>query len=155
MCIRDRYLPAQQGSITDPEGNILGEHDGLMFYTLGQRQGLKIGGRRNSAESPWYVVEKKITENILVVAQGHEHPLLFSSSLKAEQVHWIHEMPVLPLQATAKTRYRQPAQDCIISATSATQYQIDFKLPQRAITPGQSVVFYQNEVCLGGGIIVT
>jgi tRNA-specific 2-thiouridylase len=149
------YLPAQPGDIQTPEGKIIGQHDGLMFYTLGQRQGLKIGGLRNAPESPWYVVAKNMAENHLIVAQGHNHPLLFSNALIAEQVHWINGKPdQFPLQISAKTRYRQTDQACIIHPLSEHQYKIIFAEPQRAVTPGQSVVFYQEDICLGGGIIV-
>ncbi|MHB1948826.1 MAG: tRNA 2-thiouridine(34) synthase MnmA [Gammaproteobacteria bacterium] len=149
------YLPAQPGPIKTPEGKTIGQHDGLMFYTLGQRQGLKIGGLKNTDESPWYVVAKHLEENVLIVAQGHDHPLLFAPSLIAEQVHWINGTPDdFPKELWAKTRYRQPDQACTIHPLTQNQYRIDFVKPQRAITPGQSVVFYAGEVCLGGGIIV-
>lgn len=150
------YLPAQPGKIQTPDGKVIGTHDGLMFYTLGQRQGLKIGGLKNADEEPWYVVDKNITDNILIVAQGHDHPLLYSHELIAEKVHWINDEPAqLPLQAWAKTRYRQADQACIIHLQSNNQYRIVFTEAQRAITPGQSVVFYQGDLCLGGGIIVS
>lgn len=149
------YLPAQPGKIQTPEGKTIGEHDGLMFYTLGQRQGLKIGGLKNTAESPWYVAAKDMQNNILIVAQGHDHPLLLAQSLIADQVHWINGNPTeYPLHAYAKTRYRQKDQACIIELIQENQYKVTFTEPQRAITPGQSVVFYQDEICLGGGIIL-
>ncbi len=148
-----RFLPAQPGIIETPEGKSLGEHDGLMFYTIGQRQGLKIGGIAESSGEPWYVVAKDIPNNRLIVAQGHNHPLLFSSRLKAQQIHWISGVaPQIPLSCNAKTRYRQPDQACVITALTET-CQVDFIQPQRAVTPGQSVVFYQGNECLGGGII--
>jgi len=149
------YLPAQPGQIQTPEGKVIGQHDGLMFYTLGQRQGLKIGGLKDASESPWYVVAKNMKNNLLVVAQGQNHPLLFADTLIAEQVHWINGKPNnSPFRAFAKTRYRQNDQACIIHTLSENQYKIVFTEPQRAITPGQSVVFYQGDICLGGGIIV-
>lgn len=150
------YLPAKEGPIMDIDGKHLGTHDGLMFYTLGQRQGLKIGGKKNAIDAPWYVVSKNLQENSLIVAQGHHHELLFSSILFAEKVHWISpEKPNFPLHAYAKTRYRQPDQRCIIYSLNESACRVEFESPQRAITPGQSVVFYQDDVCLGGGIIVS
>lgn len=147
------YLPAQKGPIETVDGEPIGTHDGLMFHTIGQRQGLKIGGIKNKPESPWYVVEKDIKRNALIVAQG-EHPRLYAKTLMAEQVHWINTPPdKFPLQAHAKTRYRQSDQECVIELVNPEQYQIHFTQPQRAITPGQSVVFYQGDICLGGGII--
>lgn len=147
------YLPAKPGNIKTAEGKIIGKHDGLMFYTIGQRQGLKIGGLKNSAESPWYVVEKDLVHNELIVVQGENHPLLFKQMLMAEQVHWINSQPDFPLRVMAKTRYRQKDQTCIITPLTNDRYQVVFTIPQRAITPGQSVVFYDQDICLGGGII--
>ncbi|MDH5300069.1 MAG: tRNA 2-thiouridine(34) synthase MnmA [Gammaproteobacteria bacterium] len=149
------YLPAQPGSMQDPDGKIIGQHNGLMYYTLGQRKGLQIGGRNDSSESPWFVVGKKIRENILVVAQGHEHPLLQSQTLHAGQLHWVSgSMPPLPYHCYAKTRYRQSDQACTITDILPNgQIRVAFDQPQRAVTPGQSVVFYQGEDCLGGGVI--
>ncbi len=149
----NQYLPAQPGLIESIDGEIIGQHDGLMFYTIGQRQGLQIGGKRDRAELPWYVCHKDIARNRLIVVQGDQHPALFKSTLIARQVHWINGAPQLPLQAMAKTRYRQPDQACRIDMLDADSYRIQFEQPQRAITPGQSVVFYQEDICLGGGII--
>ena len=149
-----QYLPAQPGKIVDDHGNIVGKHQGLMYYTIGQRQGLGIGGIANTDDAPWYVVGKDIDSNQLVVVQGSNHPLLFTSSLIAEQLTWIADQP--PDQtfvATAKIRYRQQDQTCRVSITHE-QARVEFTQPQRAVTPGQSVVFYQGEVCLGGGIII-
>jgi tRNA-uridine 2-sulfurtransferase len=152
----NEYLPAQPGDIETPEGKKIGKHDGLMFYTLGQRQGLKIGGTKAMPESPWYVVKKDLARNILIAAQGQDHPMLYSRIVNAEKVHWINQPHTsFPAKITAKTRYRQPDQECIINSMGMGCYQIVFDQPQRAITPGQSVVFYQQETCLGGGIIVT
>lgn len=148
------YLPAKPGSIQTQDGLTLGQHDGLMFHTLGQRQGLKIGGHKNFNEEPWYVAAKDFERNALIVVQGHEHPALFSRALIADQVHWINDEPPAGTQLTAKTRYRQADQLCIINRADDAQYEITFDEPQRAITPGQSVVFYHGDVCLGGGIIV-
>jgi len=151
-----RYLPAQPGNIETPDGIVIGRHDGLMYHTIGQRQGLGIGGLKDFSDAPWYVVRKDLDRNVLVVAQGSNHPLLFSKGLTVSQVDWVSgEAPSpLPYRCKAKTRYRQPDQDCVIEAT-ANGYQVIFDQPQRAVTPGQSVVFYDGEVCLGGGIIET
>ncbi len=149
-----RYLPAQPGEIRTPEGDLLGMHQGLMFYTLGQRQGLGIGGRRGASEEPWYVIGKDLERNVLVVAQGHDHPLLYRRGLETRNVHWIAgEAPAVPLHCRAKTRYRQPDQACIITEIAHGRCRVVFDRPQRATTPGQSVVFYQADECLGGGII--
>lgn len=148
------YVHAKPGLIQTLEGKTIGEHDGLMFYTLGQRQGLKIGGIKSAAEKPWYVVAKNIVTNTLIVAQGEDHPALFTSTLLATQVHWIKGLPpAVDKPIMAKTRYRQPDQMCIIKRINDEQYSVIFDQPQRAVTPGQSVVFYQEEVCLGGGVI--
>jgi tRNA-uridine 2-sulfurtransferase len=148
------YLPAQPGEIRTAEGVYLGSHDGLMYYTLGQRKGIGIGGIKGSEESPWYVVDKDVERNTLVVAQGHDHPLLFSQSLLTGTLHWVSdEPPYLPLRCRAKTRYRQTEQDCVISYSDNNRHLIQFDRAQRAVTPGQSVVFYNEEICLGGGII--
>lgn len=151
----NEYLPAKPGPMKTSEGQLIGQHDGLMFYTLGQRQGLKIGGLKDSAESPWYVVGKDIPNNVLIVAQGQDNPRLYSQSLIAEQVHWIDAKPTaFPVSLMAKTRYRQADQICTLHPLNENRYQVVFDVPQRAITPGQSVVFYSDDVCLGGGIIV-
>jgi tRNA-specific 2-thiouridylase len=151
----NEYLPAKPGNIETPDGIVIGQHDGLMFYTLGQRQGLKIGGLKNADESPWYVVAKNLVKNVLIVAQGHDHPLLFADQLIAKQVNWINEpLTEFPAKISAKTRYRQSDQPCVIDKIGDDHYRVVFDTPQRAITPGQSVVFYQGDICLGGGIIV-
>jgi tRNA-uridine 2-sulfurtransferase len=146
------YLLAQPGNIETDKGDIIGKHNGLMFYTLGQRQGLGIGGHKKYSEAPWYVLVKDIKRNTLIVGQDSTHPLLMKTSLICDQVNWIATSPTLPLQCTAKIRYRQEDQSCIISQTE-TGFRVDFAEPQRAITPGQSVVFYQQNLCLGGGVI--
>ncbi len=149
-----RYIPAQPGEMRTPEGEIIGEHSGLMYYTLGQRQGLGIGGRKNSSGEPWFVAGKDMEKRILYVVQG-EHEWLYSTKLTAEQLSWVaDEAPKLPCRASAKTRYRQPDQSCLITQDQQGNIQVEFDEPQRAVTPGQSVVFYQDDVCLGGGIIV-
>lgn len=150
----EEYLPAQPGLIQTTDGATIGQHDGLMFYTLGQRQGLHIGGLKNRTEAPWYVVDKRIESNTLIVAQGKDHPALYKSTLIASHLHWIQGTPpALPFKTQAKIRYRQSDQACMIYSFNENQVKIDFKEPQRAVTPGQSVVFYEGDVCLGGGII--
>jgi len=149
-----RYLPAQPGEMQTPDGTCIGKHDGLMYYTLGQRQGLGIGGAKDASGEPWYVVDKNLENNILIVAQGHNHPLLFRKQLSADQLNWIADTPKdIPFRCTAKTRYRQTDQPCTITQLHDDQCTVIFDQPQRAITPGQSVVFYQGEECLGGGPI--
>ena len=149
-----QYLPAQPGRIEDDHGNLLGEHSGLMYYTLGQRQGLGVGGRSDSGESPWYVAAKDLARNVLVAVQGHDHVLLQSQQLNTSAVHWVAgEPPTLPAQLTAKTRYRQADQVCTVSDAGAGRVTVAFEQRQRAVTPGQSVVFYDGEVCLGGAVI--
>ncbi len=150
-----QYVPAKPGDIVTTDGNVIGQHNGLMFHTLGQRQGLGIGGVAGADESPWYVVDKDVANNQLVVAQGNNHPRLFSQSLYTNEVHWVAGVaPELPLRCVAKTRYRQPDQSCLIS-TEGDGYRVTFDQSQRAVTPGQSVVFYVADVCLGGGVIET
>ncbi|MCI0400189.1 MAG: tRNA 2-thiouridine(34) synthase MnmA [Gammaproteobacteria bacterium] len=149
-----RFLPVEPGDIQTPGGKIVGQHDGLMYYTLGQRKGLGIGGRREGNGEPWYVVAKDLKNNVLIVAQGHDHPLLYRQHLVASALHWIVNAPSeLPFRCKAKTRYRQPDQDCTITSLDNAQCHVKFDRPQRAMTPGQSVVFYQGDVCLGGGPI--
>ena len=149
----NRYLPAQPGEIHDQKGKAIGKHDGLMYYTIGQRQGLGIGGIKNADQQPWFVANKDIQNNRLIVVQGQDHPMLFKTKLSAVNLHWIRgKAPGNRLYCHAKIRYRQSDQSCevVIDKSSAT---VSFSSPQRAITPGQSIVFYDNEVCLGGGII--
>jgi len=157
------YLLAKPGEIVTVSGNILGKHDGLMFYTLGQRQGLGIGGKKGEQEAPWYVVKKDLTQNQLIVAQDSCHQLLMSTSLQCNQVHWVIEKkPAFPLRCLAKIRYRQIEQPCVVTAEwidgtegSEQLYSVNFAQPQRAITPGQAVVFYAADgECLGGGTIM-
>lgn len=147
------YLPAQPGDMVTPEGKIIGQHQGLMYHTVGQRQGLKIGGLRDQGDAPWYVAGKDLTDNRLLVVQGHDHPALLAPMLYATQAHWINPVE-LPLRATAKIRYRQPDQACTVFAHN-DGLRVVFDTPQRAITPGQSIVFYAGEECLGGAIILS
>ena len=149
-----RYLPAQPGTIETADGQIIGQHSGLMYYTLGQRQGLGIGGVTGRPDEPWYVVGKDLARNVLIVEQGHDHPLLFSQQLQAAQLSWVSGVaPLTPRRCYAKTRYRQADQSCTITHINGDHCQVHFDQPQRAVTPGQSVVFYDGEICLGGGII--
>jgi len=149
-----RYFPVQPGPMLTPDGEQVGEHIGLMFYTLGQRQGLGIGGRQGGSGLPWYVVAKDLGHNALLVAQGKDHPLLFHQRIRASQLCWVAgEPPPTPLECSAKTRYRQPDQICTLESLEDNVGQIRFAQPQRALTPGQSVVFYIADECLGGGVI--
>jgi len=150
-----QYLPAQPGPMRSLDGELLGEHKGLMYHTIGQRQGLGIGGLADHDEAPWYVVDKLLEDNTLIVAQGNDHPALFKSTLSATGVLWVgDESPSLPLRCHAKIRYRQPDQACTIDG-DGDSLTVSFDQPQRAVTPGQSVVFYDDHVCLGGGVIET
>jgi tRNA-specific 2-thiouridylase len=149
-----RYVQGTPGSVESVEGETLGTHQGLAFYTFGQRQGLGIGGRRDSDGTPWYVVEKDLARNVLLVAQGHEHPALFHDELIAEALNWIGPPPELPLRCTAKIRYRQRDQACEVEALPGGRVRVRFAEAQRAVTPGQWVVFYAGRRCLGGGRIL-
>lgn len=149
-----RYLPAQPGNIRTVEGDIIGRHDGLMYHTLGQRKGLGIGGVKGASEEAWYAVEKDLVNNELIVAQGHDHSALLSTGLIAQQLHWVDRQPIRePLRCTVKTRYRQTDVPCTIEPIDDESIKVIFDEPQIAVTPGQSTVFYLDEVCLGGGII--
>lgn len=149
-----QYLPAQPGNIITTKGNIVGQHDGLMYYTLGQRKGIGVGGGHGTTEEPWYVVKKDLDKNNLVIGQGHDHPGLYSKNIQAGQLHWITTEPSkIPLDCTAKIRYRQKDQACTITPIENGIANIKFTENQFAPTPGQSVVFYDGEQCLGGGII--
>ena len=146
----NRYLPKTPGAIVDENGTAIGEHIGLAFYTIGQRKGIGIGG----AGEAWYVAEKRIAANELVVVQGHDHPLLLKNSLKAGAASWIAgEAPAERSSHTAKTRYRQANAACTLAVVRESEIAVNFPAPQWAVTPGQSVVLYDREVCLGGGII--
>ncbi len=150
----NRFLTATPGPMRSPEGEVIGEHRGLIHYTLGQRKGLGIGGRSNSDEIPWFVVDKDLENNELVVAQGHDHPLLLKQGLNASQLHWISGNPLAtPLDCHCRIRHRQPLQQCRITSIKDGACQVQFQQKQRAVTPGQSIVFYSDDICLGGGII--
>ncbi|MEQ4531776.1 MAG: tRNA 2-thiouridine(34) synthase MnmA [Mixta sp.] len=149
-----RYLPAQPGAIVTVDGLTVGEHQGLMYHTLGQRKGLGIGGLKESNDNPWYVVDKDVANNRLIVAQGADHPRLMSVGLIAQQLHWVDRETLRePLACVVKTRYRQEDIPCVITPLNDDRIEVRFEQPVAAVTPGQSAVFYLGEVCLGGGII--
>ncbi len=149
-----QFLPAQPGEIRTPDGTLVGNHRGLMFYTLGQRQGLGLGGIRGGNEAPWYVVAKEISSNTLVVAQGHDHPLLFSQTAEIEDASWIAgQPPAKNFSCHVRLRYRQTDQACEVSIGADDKLAVSFHEAQRAVTPGQFAVFYAGDLCLGGGVI--
>jgi tRNA-uridine 2-sulfurtransferase len=150
-----RYLPRQPGLMRTPEGVRLGEHQGLMYYTLGQRQGLHIGGRAGSSGAPWFVAAKDLAANELIVVQGHDHPALLSHRLTAADASWVAGEPPSQLTLGAKTRYRQADAECRLAPHPTEQFTLDFAAAQWAVTPGQSAVLYDGEVCLGGGVIAS
>jgi len=147
-----RYLPAQPGDMVTPEGEKVGEHAGLMYYTYGQRQGLGIGGRRDAGEDAWYVADKDVLRNRLVVVQG-DHPLLYSDAVDISDVHWLGPVPATSARLKVKIRYRQEDQPCRLSTLDDGRWRVRFDAPQRAAAPGQFAVFYDDERCLGGGVI--
>ncbi|MCB1789411.1 MAG: tRNA 2-thiouridine(34) synthase MnmA [Gammaproteobacteria bacterium] len=148
-----RFLPANPGDIVTVDGQQIGRHQGLMYYTLGQRQGLGIGGVAGAPDEPWYVVDKDLSANTLIVAQGHDHPRLYRSTLSARQLHWVSgQAPASGSRLRARCRHRQPLQDCTVEIAGDTLL-VRFDEAQRALTPGQSVVLYHARECLGGGII--
>lgn len=148
------FILAKPGDIKNMQGKVLGRHDGLMFYTLGQRQGLGIGGMQNAADEPWYVVDKEVSTNTLFIAQGSQHPMLYAQGLICSAIHWLDDCKDnLPLTCYAKTRYRQTEQACMISPMDQDRHYVMFSSPQRAVTPGQYVVFYDKNQCLGGATI--
>jgi len=150
-----RYLPARPGEIRDPAGNRVGEHQGVFYYTLGQREGLHIGGVRGRAQAPWFVVGKDVERNLLYVDQGHDSPWLQSRSLRTEAMHWISgEPPATRFSCTGQTRYRQADEDCEIEVHDDASVTVSFARPQRAVTPGQSLVLYDGDACLGGAVIL-
>jgi tRNA-specific 2-thiouridylase len=149
-----RYIPRDPGPMMTDEGRTIGEHQGLMFYTIGQRQGLGIGGRRDSGSDPWYVAGKDLASNTLTVVQGHDHPLLLRGRLNAADPSWVSgAAPESGEALGAKTRYRQADSACAVRASGAQGFELEFSTPQWAVTPGQSAVLYRGDTCLGGGII--
>lgn len=150
-----QYIASKPGPMMTVDGEKIGEHQGLSFYTIGQRKGLHIGGVKNSSGEPWFVVEKNIPDNTLVVAQG-EHEALYKQSLTARDIHWINtniDLKTINGNLTAKIRYRQQDEACQVTFLEDGRIFVEFKDPQRAVTPGQSIVFYHRDVCLGGAII--
>ncbi|TAK80283.1 MAG: tRNA 2-thiouridine(34) synthase MnmA [Betaproteobacteria bacterium] len=148
----NRYLARTPGPMRTPEGKTLGEHIGLAFYTIGQRKGIGVGGTSGGAGAPWYVAEKRLDTNELIVVQGHDHPLLLKKTLEAEDPSWVSGRPPDQGPYSAKTRYRQADASCVLKLLDS-EIKVDFATPQWAVTPGQSVVLYDGEVCLGGGVI--
>ena len=149
------YLIDTPGPIETEQGDRLGTHRGLAFYTQGQRGGLEIGGRAGFAEQPWYVARKDLARNTLVVVQGHDHPLLLCNGLQTGLAHWLIDPPQRPCTATVKLRYRQADQAVRILPQPHGGLQLEFDVPQRAVTPGQYAVFYDGTRCLGGAVIET
>ena len=151
-----RYLPAKPGEIRAPDGERVGEHPGVFYFTLGQREGLSIGGVRGRPQAPWFVIGKDIERNVLYVDQGHDSPWLQSNALRSEPAHWIAgQAPSKHVRCTAQTRYRQPDEACKVEVLDDGSLSVHFERPQRAVTPGQSLVLYDGDVCLGGAIILS
>ena len=149
-----RYLPMRSGEVRTPDGVRVGEHPGVFFYTLGQREGLQLGGVRGRPQAPWFVVGKDVARNILYVDQGHDSPWLQSRMLWSEPVHWIAgRPPAARFSCTAQTRYRQPDEACEVLVRDDGSVEARFARSQRAVTPGQSLVLYAGDTCLGGGVI--
>ncbi len=149
-----QYLPARQGDICDPDGVIIAQHPGVFYYTIGQREGLNIGGVRGRAQAPWFVVGKDVANNILYVDQDSNSPWMLSRRLRSETMHWIGgSAPARVFRCSAQTRYRQPDEDCEVTVLSDGTLLVRFDRPQRAVTPGQSLVLYDGAVCLGGAVI--
>ena len=151
------YLPADPGPIRTPDGKEVGRHQGLMYYTLGQRQGLGVGGRQDSGDAPWYVADKILDDNALIVVQG-EHPMLYSTSMETSGASWIGKPPEKlsrtgALSCSVKIRYRQPDQACLVRQESSDLLEVSFVTEQRAVAPGQFAVFYDGDRCLGGAVI--
>jgi tRNA-specific 2-thiouridylase len=148
------YIDANPGEIHTIDGQVIGRHDGLMFHTLGQRQGLGIGGVRGCPDEPWYVLHKDLENNVLYAGQGHDHPWMLSGKLSASQLSWVSgDAPEPGTKLSAKVRYRQADQACRVTVVDKDHLELHFEEKQRAVTPGQSIVLYEGENCLGGGII--
>jgi tRNA-specific 2-thiouridylase len=149
-----QYLPAKPGPMVTPDGHRVGEHPGVFYFTLGQREGLHIGGVKGFAAAPWFVVGKRVRDNTLIVDQGSDSPYLFSNRLWSEAAHWIAGAPpATRFTCTAQTRYRQQDEACEVVVDADGTLSVSFEHPQRAVTPGQSLVLYRDEVCLGGAVI--
>jgi tRNA-specific 2-thiouridylase len=149
-----RYIPARTGEIRDPRGCVLGEHPGVFYFTLGQREGLQLGGLRGREPAPWYVVGKDVAHNVLIVDQGSDSPFLLSNELWSEPAHWIAgDPPGCRFSCTAQTRYRQQEESCDVEVLDDGGVRVRFARKQRAVTPGQSLVLYDGDICLGGAII--
>ena len=149
----ERYLPREPGDMVTPEGRHMGRHDGLMYYTLGQRQGLGIGGARSGSGEPWFVADKRMASNELVVVQGHDHSALLKLTLQAQDASWVSGEKPVQKSYGAKTRYRQADSSCNIDAVDDATFALRFGEAQWAVTPGQSAVLYDGDICLGGGVI--
>jgi tRNA-specific 2-thiouridylase len=150
-----QHLRTEPGPIETAEGRVVGEHAGLALYTLGQRSGLKVGGRAGAAAAPWYVADKIMARNALIVVQDQNHPLLLSDAFSVEQMHWINpgDASLQPIECAVKTRYRQKDLGCSLRASCDENWSVTLDRPARSVTPGQYAVFYQDDRCLGGGII--
>jgi tRNA-specific 2-thiouridylase len=149
----NQYIAKKPGPIETPDGERLGTHQGLAFYTLGQRGGLEIGGQSGHDEAPWYVARKNSIRNALIVVQGHDHPLLLSRTVTTGAAHWLIDPPMEPFEAAVKLRYRQTDQPCKVLPLVDGRLQIRCHELQRAVTPGQFVVLYAGSRCLGGAVI--
>lgn len=149
-----QYLPAREGEMRTPDERVIGTHPGVFYFTLGQREGLQIGGVRGFDQAPWYVVGKDVARNVLYVDQGAQSPWLLSRNLWSEPAHWISGAPpATPFECTAQTRYRQADEPCRVTVKTDGTLDVFFPTPQRAVTPGQSLVLYDGETCLGGAVI--
>jgi tRNA-uridine 2-sulfurtransferase len=149
------YVLDNPGEIVTEKGQVIGEHQGLHHYTLGQRKGLGIGGHQDTKPEPWYVAQKKPHLNQLIVVQSHDHPLLYHTQLRCQDSHWIGKSPTMPRSCQARIRHRQHLEDCYVEQENGTHLKVTFKNPQRAITPGQSIVFYEGSRCYGGAMITS
>lgn len=147
------YIPARPGDTETPDGRVIGKHEGLMYYTLGQREGLGIGGVKDCPDAPWYVAGKDLDRNVLVVVQGQDHPLLWSSGMTVSELHWLGGDLQMPCECSVRTRYRQTEIGCRVEMLNSGLLDVHFDEPVWAVTPGQYGVFYAGDVCLGGGTI--
>jgi len=149
----ERYVDRTPGPIETPDGHVVGEHEGLAFYTLGQRSGLHLGGRRGASQAPWYVACKDAARNALIVVQDPQHPLLLSDEIRVGALHWLTAPDAADFSCAVKTRYRQADLACRVRIEENGQVRVTLDRPARAVTPGQFAVFYRGDECLGGGII--